>query len=290
MNALVLVFMLFSSDAVVSLVKGGEGAQHRLIAFGADTIALGRISGFLFLYAAVLVFAFGRSRLLSFTVMGLAGLLALFNGSRGPMLSAIVAILALLAFGRQKSRLSPMALAAYGGAFIALIAFSLSFAPDWSVARITLLLQGQLGPSELYRAEAAKAAVGIIPHAPLGLGWGGFSTQVDLWNALPRQYVHNLLLETFLEAGWLAGFAFLGAVGWSLFCAWTRSMRPSGAIAFTGIIYLFVNCLVSGDVNDNKLLFTFMALGLMAPLLDARTERRRATPAGPVPDLDAVEA
>ena len=265
----------------------GAGAPERLQAFGAGTISLGRASGLLFLLAA-LALEDGPGLALTFGLLALAGITALFSGSRGPIVSALLVLGLLAVVGRRRrvarpglaapmqaapgSPLPPLrrALRRLGaaGAFAALVAASLSFAPAGSMRRLERFFHGEYGGSERYRVQALQRSWLLIPEAPAGLGWGRFATHVDPEKGLDRQYPHNLLLEVTLEGGWVCGAATLFILVTAAAAAWSRTAGAPGRIAFAGLLFYQINALVSGDVNDNRPLFMFIASSLA--LLEVR--------------------
>jgi len=288
-------------------------APARLQAFGAGTISLGRASGLLFILAA-LALEDGAPRVPAFLILALAGITALFSGSRGPIVSALLVLGLLVGVGRRgrrveqaedalpprhpraaldasaspmeakpysspfipfhprsspsKARLAMLRLAAAGG-LAALVALSLSFAPSGSMRRLESFFRGEYGGSEQYRVQALQRCWELIPDAPAGLGWGRFATHVDPEKGLPRQYPHNLLAEVTLEGGWLCGAATLGVLAAAAAAAWSRTAAPAGRIAFAGLLFYLANAMVSGDVNDNRPLFAFIASSLA--LLEVRS-------------------
>src|SRR5207248_4239521 len=73
---------------------------------------------------------------------------------------------------------------------------------------------------------------------------------------------HNLLLEITLEAGWLTGLYVVVLLLIGLCRAYSRASSPETRAVFALLFFYIVNAMVSYDVNDNKLLFTFIALAL----------------------------
>ncbi len=235
----------------------GQGGLQRLAASGGGTIALGRAAGFLALAGAARFAAGGRTAPLHLALAAAGTVAALFSGSRGPMGGlALGLVLLLAAAGRGRLRLLAAA-----GASAAALHLSLALGPAGSLRRVADFLRGEFGASEAYRALAASSAWARIPGAPLGLGLGGFATQVDLDAGVARQYPHNLLLETTLEAGWACGLATVALLGAALGRAW----RSGEALLFAGVGFWTLNALVSGDVNDNRPLFALLATALARP-------------------------
>ena len=251
---------------------GAAEPVQRLQAFGAGTIALGRAAGQLFTVAALaLVYGGHRqdgpgrflARLLTFAVLALAGITALFSGARGPIVGALAALAAQLALGRTPlgRRLVRAGLAA--GLFLAVLSSFLPFAPAGSLQRVTSFFRGRVGASETYRVNAVRAAWDLVPDAPWGIGWGRFATHVDPERGLPRQYPHNLLAEVTLESGWICGAVTVLVLAAALAAAWAGSDRPAGRLVFALLVFHVCNAMVSGDLNDNRQLFVFISSALL---------------------------
>ena len=248
-----------------ALLGHGSGTLERLQAFGAGTISLGRATGLLFIYSAILLAGAGPLPAVSFGIMALAGITALFSGSRGPIVAALLVLVALFGLGRQRLGRRGLRLLGASALLAAILASSLSLAPGGSRRRMESFFRGQYGGSELYRLSALGQSWSLIQAAPAGLGWGRFATHVDPEKGLNRQYPHNLLAEVTLEAGWCCGAGTLLILALALAAAWSRTRLAGGRIAFAGLLFYLVNSLVSGDVNDNRPLFMFVtaALGLL---------------------------
>jgi hypothetical protein len=253
---------LFCLVIVLGGLLGGEEGAQRLEAAGGGTIALGRAGGFLFLFGAFLLSGEGPAPLLTLVVTAAAALATLFSGSRGPMGAAVAAVALTFAAARKGMPPQKLRLAVGAGTLAAALALSVTLAPQGSLRRTESFLRGEFGASEAFRAEAARASWARVGAAPLGLGWGGFAAQVDPGLGVGRQYPHNLLLEVTLEAGWLAGACTCLILAAGLGAAWAVSRGLEGRILLAGLGFWTINALVSGDVNDNRPLFTFLSAAL----------------------------
>jgi hypothetical protein len=249
------------------LFGGGAGgaAAERLQAFGAGTISLGRATGFLFLVAALGLADGGPLPALTFGILTLAGITALYSGSRGPILAALLVLGLLFTLGRHRLGRRAWKLAGLAVALTALLAGSLAQAPAGSLRRVEAFFHGQAGASERYRLAALQGSWNLIQAAPQGLGWGRFATDMDPEKGLDRQYPHNLLAEVALEGGWLCGLALALVLALAVASAWSRTALPQGRLVFAGVVFYLVNGLVSGDVNDNRPLFLLVTAALCLP-------------------------
>jgi len=262
MNALAVFCLVIAAQGLLGVLAGGHRTL-RLEAFGAGTISLGRASGLLFIYGVILLMRRSPLAVLTFGLIALAGTTAFFSGSRGPLVAALAVLGLLFTLGRQKLGLLKVKLLLAAGLLAVVLGSSLSLAPEGSLRRVEYFAQGQYGPSERYRVTALETSWSYLKAAPLGLGWGGFGTHVNPLNGLGRQYAHNLVAEVTLESGWLAGAYTLVILAMAGLAAWSRTAHPWGRVAFAGLVFYLINSLVSGDVNDNRPLFTFVTVALM---------------------------
>lgn len=253
--------------AISALLTLGQGilSTARLSAFGANPIAFGRAMGQVVLWAALLGVEGRIGPLAGMWTVGITGILLIASGSRGPLLASVgCLVLAGFLFYRRSIGLVVRFALAAGVIFLA-VQGGLTTASDESGSRITRFVQGELGPSELTRVDAYRKSGALMLERPLGIGWGGFASEVDQTGqgGHERQYPHNLVLEALLEGGWLPGGALILLAGLSLL----RSLRHRPASLELRALFLFLcfalgNAMVSGDLNDNRLLFALMAMGL----------------------------
>jgi hypothetical protein len=269
--------------ALGGLLGGGAGTgpAQRLQAFGAGTISLGRAAGLLFTYATLVLAGDAPLPGLTFAVVAVAGVAAVFSGSRGPLLAALAALVLALGAGRARLGRGRIRLLGAAGGFLALLGSTLSLAPQGSLRRVQAFLRGEYGSSEQYRVNALQGAWSLVGDHPWGIGWARFADRVDPERGVGRQYPHNLLAEVTLESGWACGALTLGVLAAALASAWSVSSRPGGRIALAGTAFYLTNALVSGDVNDNRPLFMFVSSALVLPALAGPARPRPVPEAAP---------
>jgi O-antigen ligase len=207
------------------------------------------------------------------------GLVIVASGSRGPLLATIIAAFILYALSSEHRVQRLLTVIAFGALAFGALSVTSALLPSGSLARIEALMQGQVGASESRRWEALVAAANVIPTRPLGLGFGGFATKVNLWPGEERQFPHNIVAEVFVETGWLAGVYFVGLLWFAFYriiglrrINLSRSPGPDGLLAF--LTFLLINELVSGEMNDSKVLFAFLAITLGYQRLRVVTQSR----------------
>ncbi|MGI6611108.1 MAG: glycosyltransferase [Limnochordia bacterium] len=270
LHALWLVALAMALSSAFAYFTG-RGSGSRIVASGVDTTALGRAAGMAMLWLLSQRLD-GRGHWALFCVTGaLLMMVLLGTAAKGPILAAAVST-GLVAWLRVREK--PGEMIRIGALFVLLGLLFLvarGYVDDSALRRVGQLLQGRLTGSELERLSAYEQSWAFVKNHPLGLGWGGFARYVNLWEGLDRQYPHNVVLEVLLEGGWLAGAAFVILILLSLRRVYTMSHAFEARALLPLLLFFLLNALVSGDVNDNRMLFTFIALGL-------HTGRRRALP------------
>lgn len=249
------------------ILDGGEQAaiaaqlsSEVMILEGANTISTARIvgTGAIVLIMVALTMGGGRRWLrLGFLATGLALIVVMAaTGSRGP-LAAIVAAIAVLILvapimrGRRFRSLLVIGVGAIG---------ALYWAGSRSIVesnRAFSWLAGERDSSTSTREYIWDISMDYVSRHPMGTGWGGFSTIPDA--PITIAYPHNLFLELVLEAGWFIGALAVLFVLASLWLMMRRSTEPVAAALFALAVFAFINAMVSGDLNDNRLLWMLLA-------------------------------
>lgn len=248
---------------------GGVDAAERLAAEGSTTIAAGRASGVAIVVLVLLLVGRGLpsvwAKLLALGVAGWLTVALIQSGSRGPVLACALTVLVVtvLAPGRGRAVRVIGGLGAVAAGWLVL-----SDATGIGATRISRSLTGEYSLTET-RQGLWEGALQTIAHHPLGIGWGNF------WAVLPpsarldsgySQYPHNVILEVFAEAGWAAGVGAVLILALSLRRLLRSAGDPYGG-ALSGIAIFFVlNAMVSGDLNDNRMMWAAVAIAwVLAP-------------------------
>lgn len=264
----------FAVAVVVAIAPAHPAAWSTVVTLpGTNTIATSRmiLAGVAaILLQGLLIKRRVRVRFALFAISAGMVLVALNTGSRGPIAAVavgiVIALLVTRAFGRRRLRtlLLLVAIVAVGWAVAAQSATQ-------GLGRILAFVEGQGDTSTGARSRFWELAASNIPNVPLGGGWGYFSELVHLGDGTSA-YPHNSVLEITLEAGWFAGVAFV-----VLACtAFVRYIAASDSPAVVTMLVLFVfalvNSFVSGDVNDNRLLWVLLTVAFMV----SRTKTEKA--------------
>jgi len=266
LTTLAFVSTLLGIEAALSMLGSHSVSLLRINAAGSNTIALGRAVGTVILW---LMFCWMSERLRTRYALPLLAFLSVMlvaSGSRGPLIAtALGLVILLVAYPPSMRRLKHLALATV--VVVGLVILSISFLPSMSITRITSFFSGEMGESGGSRMVYWQEGLQKSLENPQGLGWGGFAVHFGVFGGAVREYPHNMLVEVFLEGGWLAGFCFLGLILFALQRAllYARRRSPAERAIFVLLIFFLFNALASGDLNDNRLFFCFLGLALAFP-------------------------
>jgi len=114
------------------------------------------------------------------------------------------------------------------------------------------------GDSALERVSMYTKALELmanVPQALWGIGIGGFTVAYTGIDAPSGEYPHNIFLEAGVELGVVGLTALVALVYWAFAAELDLAMTLLAAMVF-----VVGNSLVSGDLNDNRLLFAFVGV------------------------------
>jgi O-antigen ligase len=226
----------------------------------------------------------GRS-LVFIPIIAFSAVMIVLSGSRGGLLSVLVAALVFAVCERLPLRRFIIGMLAIGGVlFVVILNTSIGrMAIELAQERIVgEVLSGNGGDGVYWsgRDELYAAAIDLGAERPLvGTGLGGFEALtafVETDTATANTYPHNLILELFCETGIVGVLLFVALV--VMFCRdiWSHRRTVDGA-AVAGWMLVFVSSQFSGDIYDNRLLFLLMtptfAIRSLAdpPITDGKT-------------------
>ena len=226
--------------------------------------------------------------LTTFLALGLVG-----TGSRGPVAAAGVAVV-LSAITLQRPGRVRRSIAV--GALLAMGWFALVILTNPGAQRLRMALSGSVDNTES-RDGVWSAALKTIPFHPEGVGWGNFWSVLDPPDVLDSGYVqhaHNIVLEAFVEGGWVAGVAMVSLIAGALLHLRRDARRgPFDAAVFSVAVFFVVCAMFSGSMGNNRAMFAALAIGFAgqrtrekpledsSPALQDNDARSEAT--GPLP-------
>jgi O-antigen ligase len=213
-------------------------------------------------------------------------------GSRGPIVSFVVAlalVLALSAIRNPRYLAVIVAIACMGIAIFPFISL-----PETARDRLTKTASNptQVLHDDL-RFEFYRQAIDLSGRYPLtGIGTGGFAVYSSVLAKQDILYPHNIFLELSSELGLIVPLFLVFTLGAALalllkrasLCAERRSRQLVCVLIGLLMLNLF-GTQFSGDINDNRILWLFLAVGWLVArygLLDSppRTAGQNATPDG----------
>jgi O-antigen ligase len=222
-----------------------------------DTIGLGSAAGHVLV---VLALGLIWRRIPRLAILGVAAAVyvLLQSGSRGPLFSAALAVLVGSLLVRKRPAFHRIAV------FLALLAagvvIAYEAAPLYSQLRIIGFLEGDTSGSIDGRISLYHDAVQSILNHPFGIGWGSFAGITFGGYTYP----HDLVLETLAEAGVVFGGLFLLWMVYKIIVTYRITTDYLGCVVFATAIFWCGKALVSGDINDNRVLLYAIGLAIAA--------------------------
>ncbi|MGB9862608.1 MAG: O-antigen ligase family protein [Candidatus Saccharicenans sp.] len=273
--AIVTISTISALDAIGNYP--GIGEIRFVTALGSNYIALARAGGLGLL--AIISFLLPKERsilkkLFLWVMAGLQLFSALSAGARGPVLNLFLSLLVLLALStRFLPRLKLDLLAWRIGVIALIIAIVIIILGQNLFSTLTIrmrILMTVLGDSAISRLDLYREAIRLWTNSPI---WGGGPGHLGIavQGEDVRLYPHNIVLELGAETG-LIGVLLFGSAICIAFSTGFAGLRSSAGDARLTARYLLIaglftllNAMVSGDINDNRLLFTMVGLLSCAP-------------------------
>ena len=238
-------------------------------------------TGYLFLICALALISdlllHHKKTLNSLSFLGICAVLiinAFFTGSRGPMIAFLVTLIVLVIFGHWKLWSKSLIIM-----IIAVIAYFIYNKMLFLLPlEITYRFENIVDPNREYFYS-------MVLHYPATLFGQGVGTFLSFANIEYGGYVHNLILEAYLETG-LVGLALLVGVYFVAFKRVIRMYRltrhPSAQFCLVGLIFYFIATNFSGHLLGHKDLYLFTILSMQLPiaqrsLLPAKTLNNSTT-------------
>ncbi len=261
-HSLILTGIIISFSALANFRDLGQ--FDRLQAFDANIINLGRAVGLALVFVLTLwLYEKISNRIGSLLIIPMVFVMLSF-GSRGPIFAVIVALLPLI-FIRIKNTAAILRLSTLFLISLAFGAVLLPLIPSQSILRIANLISGNEDQSSTVRFETIQIVLPKILDSPFGIGLGQFSSIMPSSSiGATLDYPHNVFLEIALEGGWIPFVIFTVLIIMALFRTLGAARNGSfiAALAFGGFAFALFSSSVSGDINDNKFLWSFLGIAL----------------------------
>jgi len=243
------------------------GYLARVGGAGAGYLGTGQVAGISFLLLLIQMLGIRNVsyKILSFPFLVILLTALLVSGGRGPVFATLIGFITLI-FLSFRLRCSKIYLQKRYKflSFILMILIILIIVLarmgyfEILERRTSLLLSQEGEESAQVRFEHYRRALIIWSMHPLvGAGIGSFPVLIGLGDI--RGYPHNLIIESLCELG-IVGLILLALlIIYPLYLISKVHYRddPLGLSILIVFIIMLVNSMFSGDINDNRLLFTF---------------------------------
>lgn len=268
--AIVTISLIMVIDAISGYK--GLGNLAFITALGSNYIALARAAGFGLLTNLVFLLPAERNRLFKLILYGIMILqiwATMSAGARGPVIALIPSFILFFALSAKGFPILKIERHALRLGVVLLIVFS-TFAVFGRFFFLTLNYRFQILMTEgdisaLTRLYYYRESLDSWLDSPIwGHGVGAFSTAVigeDI-----REYPHNIIMELAVETGLVGVMIFTMMLIKALANPFISFRNQEGlnkrVIRYLLVLFCFafLNAMVSGDINDNRILFTWIAL------------------------------
>ncbi|MDN4861152.1 O-antigen ligase family protein [Priestia aryabhattai] len=244
--------------------------------WGANYLAIGRTMGvaILIIISCVLYNKLLSKSLLLLLLPYIFALL--IAGGRMPVLSVVLCLIGLtfytFRFFKRDIRMHKGTMWLFITLiFLVLAIFTIELKTSYfqqTFSRMDLLVQSDKGSSVMGREERFGTAVKMIKDSfIIGEGTGSFPIYYE--NQDQKNYPHNMILEVFSELG-IIGIIALSILFINGIKQFNKKQNPYHLTIVLCFVYLFLNANVSGDLNDNRAMFTFLGLLSISPWIEIR--------------------
>lgn len=261
----VACFLALVSSIGLSISSRTDG---RMAALGGGPIVFARWMGFAIF--TLLLLPVKINSFLKYSLIVVFFVLALASGSRGPVLAFFLTSIVYIAFNFNRIFIRVSLI------IIVLVSFFMFSGLDSKISEIgntkrvfmNISKKGGNKQSTSTRKNLAIGSFILLQHYPLGVGagnWQVISNELNPTHLMPLEYPHNLLLEVACEYGvhtlvvLLLLFLYVFHLGYTKMMIYKQNDTSLYPLLFYLLLYLFLNSLVSGMLNDSRLLFVVIS-------------------------------
>jgi O-antigen ligase len=207
-------------------------------------------------------------------------ILSIASGSRGPVLTLLLVFSVYIVLNFTKFFFKFLIIISFLIGVIAFTNVGKEIAKVGKVDRILMNFssRGIAMKSTGTREKLLKGALTVFQEYPLGVGsgnWQDKANELDTQYLMPLEYSHNIILEVLNEYGILIAlmlvilFLYVFYSSYSLMRKYQANNSSLYPLLFYMLIFFFLNCLISGDLNDTRLLFVVISFVLIQkPLIN----------------------
>ena len=279
---LLFLFLAVSSFLALLAVLGqaisANNDSGRLSVLGGGPIIFSRWMG-LGILILVLMPKFRKYKV-RYLIIVLFFILSIASGSRGPVLTLLLVLCLFLFLNFRRYFLKFIVLMCFLFSLITFTDISKEVGKLGRVERILMNFssRGVAKKSTGTRERLIQGAVTVFKKYPLGVGsgnWQDKSNEIDTQNLMPLEYSHNIFLEVLNEYGIILAlvilmlFIYVFHLSYMLMNKYYYNESSLYTLLFYALFYFFLNSLISGDINDTRLLFVIISFILIkTPLIN----------------------
>ena len=276
--ALLAVSAFLAILALLGQAISANNNSGRLSVLGGGPIIFSRWMGL-----GILILAFMpsfRKYKVRFLFIIVFFLLSLASGSRGPVLTLALVFSLFLFLNFSRYFIKFLVLFSLLGSLFFFTGISKEIAKLGNVERVFMNItsRGVASKSTTTRKNLIEGALTVFIKYPLGVGagnWQNKANEITPYHLMPLEYSHNIFLEVLNEFGivvlLILILLFVYVFHLSYILMQKNSMNTSSLypLIFYALTYFFINSLVSGDINDARLLFVMISfLVIKSPLIE----------------------
>ena len=241
-----------------------ERTDNRMATLGGGPIVFARWMGFGII--SLLFLPVKIKNRYKYSLILIFFILALASGSRGPMLALFLTSLVyvFLNFNRVIVKISLGVCLLVSVLLFSGLGKEMSKIGGLDRVFMNVAKKGGSSQSTSTRTNLAIGSFILLQHYPLGVGagnWQAVSNEIRPTHLMPLEYPHNLLLEVACEYGvqalllLLLLLIFVFHLSFRKMMQYRRDKTSLYPLLFYLFLFLFLNSLISGMLNDSRLLF-----------------------------------
>ena len=271
--ALLALFDLASSDRV----------DGRMATLGGGPIVFARWMGL-----AIIVLFFmplDIKKIYKYILITIFFILALASGSRGPILSLVLTFSLFIAlnFNRVIVKLIVLSFFIISMLLVSGASDKISEIGGFDRVFMNVSKKGGSTQSTSTRMDLTLGSFVVFQNYPLGVGagnWRPVVNKIQPDHLIALEYPHNLLFEVGNEYGIFVLIILLLTLIFTVYMSFKKMLKYRGftslyPLLFYLLIFFFLNSLVSGMLNDSRILFVIISMILIKiPLVIKEQERQ----------------
>ncbi len=250
----------------------GERSDGRMTVLGGGPIVFARWMGFGII--TLFFLPLRMKNIYKYLLMLAFFILALSSGSRGPILGLFLTafVYIFLNFNRLILRLALLVFLFGSLFFFSNVHKHIPELGNSQRVFMNISKKGGSKQSTSTRANLAAGSLLLLKNYPLGVGpgnWQIITNRLSPDHLMPLEYPHNLLLEVACEYGLQTVLLLLLLLLYVFYLSYKKMIHYKSygsslyPLLFYLLLFFFLNSLVSGMLNDSRLLFVIIAFILI---------------------------